>query len=106
MSLYKVTEDHTVRSEAAAAKLIEEAKADKTFTLLKSSTVYKTVKEKKEIVDEYWITTLVKQFTDPKEPDCNVTVKYTIDQGYFPDPISCDDEEEEYDEQHYSSYAY
>lgn len=90
--LCKTTEVYRVGSENEAAKLIEEAKQDKRFTLLKSSTEYKTIKEKKEIVEEYWLTTLVKQFTDPKVPDCTVSVDYTVEDGYFPDPIDEEDE--------------
>lgn len=83
--LSQTTEVYRVSSEAEAAKLIEEAKSDRRFTLLKSSTEYKTVKAKSEIVDEYWKTTLVKHFTDLKEPDCSVTVEYTVADGYFPE---------------------
>lgn len=82
--LCKVTEEHRVNSESDAAKLIDIAKKDNRFTLLKSSTTYKTIKEKKEVVDEYWMVTLVKEFTDPKEPNCSVTVSYNVDEGYFP----------------------
>ena len=82
--LCQVQEIYRVDSEAEAANLIEVAKKDNTFTLLKSSTEYKTIKAKGEIVDEYWKTTLVKHFTDLKEPDCTVSVDYTVDQGYFP----------------------
>ena len=82
--LCQVQEIYRVDSEAEAANLIEAAKKDNTFTLLKSSTEYKTIKAKGEIVDEYWKTTLVKHFTDLKEPDCTVSVDYTVDQGYFP----------------------
>lgn len=82
--LCQVQEIYRVDSEAEAANLIEAAKKDNTFTLLKSSTEYKTIKAKGEIVDEYWKTTLVKHFTDLKEPDCTVSVNYTVDQGYFP----------------------
>lgn len=82
--LCQTQEIYRVGSEAEAANLIEEAKKDNTFTLLKSSTEYKTIKAKGEIVDEYWKTTLVKHFTDLKEPDCTVSVDYTVDQGYFP----------------------
>lgn len=84
--LCQVQEIYRVDSEAEAAKLIEEAKRDSRFTLLKSSTEYKTVKAKGEIVDEYWKTTLVKHFTDLKEPDATVEVSYTVEQGAFPDP--------------------
>ena len=82
--LCQTQEIYRVDSEAEAAKLIDDAKKDNTFTLLKSSTEYKTIKAKGEIVDEYWKTTLVKHFTDLKEPDCTVSVDYTVDQGYFP----------------------
>ena len=85
--LCQVQEIYRVNSEAEAARLIEEAKSDNRFTLLKSSTEYKTVKAKGEIVDEYWKTTLVKHFTDLKEPDCSVDVSYEVEQGYFPDPV-------------------
>lgn len=82
--LCQTQEIYRVDSEAEAANLIEAAKKDNTFTLLKSSTEYKTIKAKGEVVDEYWKTTLVKHFTDLKEPDCTVSVDYTVDQGYFP----------------------
>ena len=64
--------------------VIDDAKKDNSFTLLKSSTEYKTVKEKGEIVEEYWKTTLVKYFTDLKKPDCTVKVNYDVSGGCFP----------------------
>lgn len=93
--LCQVQEIYRVNSEAEAARLIEEAKSDKRFTLLKSSTEYKTVKAKGEIVDEYWKTTLVKHFTDLKDPDCSVDVSYSVEDGYFPDPVNPTKEESE-----------
>ena len=74
--LCQTQEIYRVNSEKEAAALIEAAKTDNRFTLLKSSTEYKTVKAKGEIVDEYWKVTLVKYFTDLKEPYCNVSVEY------------------------------
>ena len=53
------------------------------FTLLKSSTEYKPVKAKGEIIDEYWKVTLVKHFTDIKEPDAEVDVYYTSNQKEY-----------------------
>lgn len=97
MSVFRTTEEHTVTSESEAARIIAEAKRDNRFTLTKSSTVYKPIKQKGEIVDEYWITTLVKQFTDPKYPDCTVTVNYTVDNGVFPSTENDDNEEEKED---------
>ena len=76
--LCQTQEIYRVNSEKEAAALIEAAKTDNRFTLLKSSTEYKTVKAKGEIVDEYWKVTLVKYFTDLKEPDCNVSVENSI----------------------------
>lgn len=93
--LVKTTEVYRVSSENEAAKLIDEAKKDGRFTLLKSTTEYKTIKEKKEIVEEYWLTTLVKQFTDPKEPDCTVDIEYNYEAGAFPEPKTNEDEEDD-----------
>lgn len=90
--LCQVQEVYRVDSEAEAAQLIEEAKRDHRFTLMKSSTEYKTVKAKGEIVDEYWKTTLVKHFTDLKEPDATVNVSYSVEQGAFPEPLEENDE--------------
>lgn len=91
--LCQVQEIYRVDNEAEAAALIEEAKSDHRFTLLKSSTEYKTIKAKGEIVDEYWKTTLVKHFTDLKEPDRTVEVKYHVESGVFPDPIEGEENE-------------
>lgn len=91
--LCQVQEIYRVDSEAEAAALIEEAKSDYRFTLLKSSTEYKTVKAKGEIVDEYWKTTLVKHFTELKEPDRTVEVNYHVEDGVFPEPIGEENED-------------
>ena len=93
--LCQTQEIYRVGSEAEAASLIEEAKIDKRFTLLKSSTEYKTIKQKGEIVDEYWKVTLVKYFTDLKEPECYAEVDYTVEAGAFPDPVNSTIEESE-----------
>lgn len=91
--LCQTQEIYRVGSEAEAAALIEEAKLDKRFTLLKSSTEYKPVKSKGELIDEYWKTTLVKHFTDLKEPDCSAEVTYVVNEGYFPEPVSTEEED-------------
>lgn len=85
--LCQVQEIYRTNSEAEAAALIEEAKADRRFTLMKSSTEYKTVKAKGEIIDEYYKVTLVKHFTDLKEPECTVEIMYSVQDGAFPEPI-------------------
>ena len=91
--LCQATEVYRVNSEAEAAKLIEDAKSDNRFTLLKSSTEYKTVKVKGEISDEFWKTTLVKHFTDLKDPDCTVSVDYNVG-GFFPSAAADDNDAE------------
>lgn len=92
--LIQTQEVYRVGSENEAAKLIEEAK--KEFTVLKSSTEYKTVKSKGEIIEEYWKVTITKHFTDIKEPESTVEVNYSVYTGAFPDPVKndtsdCDD---------------
>lgn len=89
--LCQTQEIYRVGSEAEAAKLIEEAKQDGRFTLLKSSTEYKTIKSKGEIVDEYWKVTLVKYFTDLKEPDASVEVSYKVAMVYYDENIEFED---------------
>lgn len=93
--LCQTTEIYRVNSEAAAAELIQEAKLDGRFTLLKSSTEYKPIRARGELVDEFWKTTLVKQFTNLKEPDCTVSVEYTVDNGYFPGVAEAAEDEAE-----------
>lgn len=93
--LCQTQEIYRVGSEAEAAALIEEAKSDNRFMLLKSSTEYKTIKSKGEIIEEYYKVTLVKFFTDLKEPDCYAEVDYTVEQGAFPDPVNTTIEDNE-----------
>ena len=76
--LIKTTEEHRADSEREAAELIETAKADARYILSKYSSVKKERKQKGEIVDEYFIVTLVKAFDDPKEPCGEATVEYKI----------------------------
>lgn len=90
--LCQTTEVYRVNSESEAAKLIEDAKADNRFVVLKSSTEYKPVKVKGIVEDEYWKTTLVKQFTDIKDPDATVSVEYKVENGYFPQVDSIEKE--------------
>lgn len=95
--LIQTQEVYRVSSENEAAKLIADAK--KEFTVLKSSTEYKTIKAKGEIVEEYWKVTITKQFTDIKEPESTVEVKYDVFAGAFPDPVGHNDDEDFEDEE-------
>ena len=76
--LIKTTEEHRADSEHEAAELINSAKADSRYVLSKYSSVKKEKKQKGEIVDEYYIVTLVKVFDDAKEPCGEASVEYKI----------------------------
>ena len=76
--LLKTTEEHRADSEAEAAELINAAKADGRYVLSKYSSVKKERKAKGEIIDEYFIVTLVKVFDDPRDPQGEASVSYQI----------------------------
>ena len=76
--LIKTTEEHRADSEAEATALITAAKADGRYILAKYSSVKKERKAKGEIIDEYFIVTLVKVFDDAKDPCGEATVEYKI----------------------------
>lgn len=91
--LVKTVEQYRVANEAEAKKLIESAKEDKAYTLSKYSSEYKCSKSKGEICDEWYRVVLTKEFNIEKEPDCSVDIEYTVEQGYFPEPITKDESE-------------
>ena len=76
--LLKTTEEHRADTEAEAAELITAAKADHRYILSKYSSVHKERKAKGEVIDDYFIVTLVKVFDDPKEPCGEASVEYKI----------------------------
>lgn len=76
--LIKTTEEHRADNEAEVAELINAAKADGRYVLSKYSSVKKERKSKGEIIDEFYMVTLVKVFDDPKEPNGEATVEYKI----------------------------
>ena len=76
--LLKTTEEHRADNEREAAELIEAAKADNRYILSKYSSVKKERKQKGEIIDEYYIVTLVKTFDDPRDPVGEASVEYKI----------------------------
>lgn len=76
--LIKTTEEHRADSELEVTELINAAKADNRYLLSKYSSVKKERKQKGEIVDEYYMVTLVKVFDDPKEPNGEASVDYKI----------------------------
>lgn len=76
--LIKTTEEHRADTEGEATELIEAAKNDARYTLAKYSSVHKERKAKGEVIDDYFMVTLVKVFDDAKEPYGEATVEYKI----------------------------
>lgn len=74
--LIKTTEVYRCDTEAEAKNLIEEAKRDSLYTVTKSSSEIRTMKQKGEIVDEWRRVTITKSFTEEKEPYGQVYVSY------------------------------
>ncbi len=66
--LIKTTEVYRCDTEKEAKEWIEEAKHSKDYTVTKSSSEIKTLKQKGEIVDEWMRVTIVKEFQSEKEP--------------------------------------
>lgn len=77
--LLTTTEVYRVESENEAKKMIEEAKEDNHFILKKYTSEYKEKKQKGEVIDTYWKVSLVKTFTDEKEPQFRTDVSYAND---------------------------
>ena len=77
--LITTTEVYRVDTVAEAQALIEAAKADNHFILNKYVSEYKERKSKGEVIDEYFKVSLVKSFTDIREPDSQVSVEYTVE---------------------------
>ena len=74
--LIKVTEQYRCDTENEAKNLIEAAKKNGNYTVVKSSSEIKTLKQKGEIVDEWRRVTITKEFTSEKEPDCQLKPEY------------------------------
>lgn len=76
--LIQTVEAYRVDSESEAEQLIQEAKKDTKFDLLKSSTEKKDVKAKGEIIDTYYKVQLNKGFNEIKEPETDVRIIYEV----------------------------
>lgn len=74
--LIKVTEQYRCDTEAEARTLIENAKKNGQYTVIKSSSEIKTMKQKGEIVDEWRRVMITKEFTSEKEPFTVITPQY------------------------------
>ena len=79
--LIKTTEVYRCDTEKEAKNLIEEAKRDSLYTVIKSSSEIRTTKQKGEIVDEWRRVTITKSFTEEKEPYGQVYVNDDTTRG-------------------------
>ena len=78
--LIKVTEQHRCDTEAEAEALINEAKENKQYTVIKTSSEMKTTKAKGEVVDEWRRVLITKEFTSEKEPSEQIIISYEEDE--------------------------
>ena len=76
--LITTTETYRVDSEEKLEAILEEAKNDSNYTLVKYSSQYKERKAQGEVVDFWYRLTLTKAFTDEKEPDRDVQITYGV----------------------------
>ena len=78
MSKYLITttEIYRVDDEIEVQNLIEEAKHDPMYNLVKYNREYTEKKSKGEVVDEWYKVTLVKSFNNEKEPERRINVMY------------------------------
>lgn len=76
--LVSVTETYRVDSEDQVKEMIEEAKADNRFLLLKYTSQYKERKAKGEVIDSWYKVTFTKGFTEEKDPEVTATINYEV----------------------------
>ena len=76
--LITTTETYRVDSEEAVEAILEDAKNDSDYTLVKYSSTYKEKKEKGDVVDYWYRLTLTKAFTEEKDPDRDVQITYGV----------------------------
>ena len=78
--LIKVTEQYRCDTEAESEALINEAKENKQYTVIKTSSEMKTTKAKGEVVDEWRRVLITKEFTSEKEPSEQIVISYEEDE--------------------------
>ena len=76
--LINTTETYRVPTVEEVEKLHAILKEDKRFKLVSFSYKTKYIKEKREIVDEYQLVKIVKEFNEEKEPYLHVDIDYNI----------------------------
>ena len=76
--LISTVETYRIDTEAEVEQMIADAKNDSRFILTKYNCEHKDVKEKGEIVGEYFKVTLTKSFNDIKDHYDVVTINYEV----------------------------
>lgn len=76
--LIQVTETYRVDTEDQVKEMIEEAKADGRFQLLKYTSQYKERKAKGEVIDAWYKVTFTKGFTDERDPEVTAIINYEV----------------------------
>lgn len=77
--LISAVETYAVSTDEEAKKLIEDAKHSTMFELKKYGSEFKEIKQKGEVVDEYYKVSLHKIFNAEKEPSQHIKVEYNVD---------------------------
>jgi len=75
--LIQTVETYRVDTEHEAEQLITDAKNGKEYELKKHNAEKKEVKQKGEVVEEYWKVSLTKKFTDEKDPIGTTVINYS-----------------------------
>jgi hypothetical protein len=76
--LITTTETYRVDTEEEVQTILEEAKNDSNYTVVKYSSTYKEKKAQGEVVDSWYRLTITKAFTDEKDPDRDVQITYGV----------------------------
>lgn len=77
--LAKTVETYRVSTEEEVKSVLEDFKMDSMYEVKKATYEKKEVKEKGEVVDEFWVLTVTKLFNDLKYPDRAIAIKYEGD---------------------------
>lgn len=76
--LTQTVESYRVNTEEEVDSTLEEFKAAAEYEVKKATYEKKQVKEKGEVVDEYYMLTVTKLFNNQKEPETYVEIKYEV----------------------------
>ena len=85
--LIKTTEIYRTDTEAEAKELVEKAKKNRVYEVVKSTIENRVAKAKGEVIDEWKRVTITKVFDEEKEPTGTVMPEYKV-------PSAGDDEDE------------